>query len=136
MTKKAFEDLCIMDGGYKNIKYGVRTLLKLENEPNTFLHFYFEEGTTDEDIFNMKVALKNTDKRSFKVTYNANIPNSKELLKYLLTFKIALEYRDENDDIYKVFSYNFIDNFEKIRNFYNIKVNKDFYKIINKYFNL
>jgi hypothetical protein len=136
MTKRAFNDLCIVDGGYKNINYGVRTLLKLENEPNTFFCFYFEEGTIDEDIFNMEVALQKINKKTLKITYDANIPNSKELLKYLLTFKIVLEYRDENNDIYKVFCYNFIENFEKIRSLYHIKVNKDFYKIMNKYFNL
>jgi hypothetical protein len=135
MTKREFEDLCIIDGGYKNINYGVRTL-KLENEPNTFLCFYFEEGTIDEDIFNMEVALQKINKKTLRITYNANIPKAKELLKYLLTFKIVLEYRDENNDIYKVFCCNFIENFQKVSDVYHIKVNKDFYKIINKYFNL
>jgi len=136
MTKRMFEDLCIIDGGYSTVKYGARSLLSLENEPRTLLHFYFEEGTTDEHILNMKVALKKINKKTFRITFNANIDNSKELFRYLQTFKIVLEYRDENDDIEKVYCFHFIDSFEKTDDFYNVKINKDFYKIINKYFNV
>jgi len=136
MTKRMVDELCIIDGGYCNVEYGVRSLLSLENEPNTLLHFYFEEGTKDEYILNMKVALKKVNKKTFKTTFDANVGNSKELFKYLLTFKIVLECQDENDDIKKMYCFHFIDSFEKIGDLYHVKINKDFYKTMNKYFNL
>ncbi|MBU3174637.1 hypothetical protein [Clostridium estertheticum] len=55
----------------------------------------------------MKVALRKMNKKIFRIRFNANIDNSKELFKYLLTFKIVIEYLDENDDIEKVFCFLF-----------------------------
>jgi hypothetical protein len=136
IEKRMFEDLCIIDGGYRNVKYGVRSLVGLEKAPRILVCFYFEEGTTDEHILNMKVALRKMDKKTFRIRFNANIDNSKELFKYLLTFKIVIEYLDENDDIEKVFCFPFINSFEKIGDLYHVKINKDFYKTIIKYFNI
>ncbi|HEY5588785.1 MAG TPA: hypothetical protein VIK86_07505 [Candidatus Paceibacterota bacterium] len=136
IEKRRFEDLCIIDGGYRNVKYGVRSLVELEKAPKIVVRFYFEEGTTDEHILNMKVALRKMNKKTFRIQFNANIDNSKELFKYLLTFKIVIEYLDKNDDIEKVFCFPFINSFEKVRDLYHVKINKDFYKNIIKYFNI
>lgn len=136
IEKRMVEDLCIIDGGYCNVKYGVRSLVGLEKSPRILLRFYFEEGTTDEHILNMKIALKKMSKKTFTIQFNANIDNSKELFKYLLTFKIVIEYLDENDDIEKVFCFSFINSFEKVGDLYHVKINRDFYKTMNKYFNI
>lgn len=136
--KRNLEEL--NDDKYMISVYGPAILFDYLENPYTLLYFVFKEGWNINHLNLMKIILKKLNKENFSIVATDDVAEIiRKELKYLLSAKIVVEYgidNDKNIHFTKVYNYSFVDFVEDRGKVVYIKVNKDFYNMMDKYFDL
>lgn len=136
--KRAFKEL--QDDNYLITNYGPALIFDYMENPYTMFYFIFKEGWGVNHVNLMKIILKKFNKENFTVLATDDVADIiKDQLSYLLAVKLVVEYGIDNDNDINyaaVYNYSFIDSVEDQVDGVLIKINKDFYVMMDKYFEL
>lgn len=136
--KRSLEEL--KDGSYLLTIYGPAIIFDYFESPYTIFYFIFKEGWNNNHLNLLKIILKKLNKIKFSIVATDDVADIiKKELCYLLSLKIVIHYGIDNDkdvDYTKVCNYSFIDYIEDQGDVVFIKINENFYNVMDKYFQL
>ena len=138
IKKRDIEEL--NSSSYLISQHGATIALDYWETPYTIIYFIFKEGWNINHFNIFKIILKKLNKEKFDIVGNNDIVDIiRTELDYLLSAKLVIKCGIDYDndlDFTELYNYSFIDYVKDKGDYIHIKVNKEFYNMMDKYFKL